>query len=116
MVWISFIEPEDKELVVTKDEILKCLKSKQREFYEQYGVKFIGVFGSYAKGDANQNSDIDILYRIDEGKKLSIFQYLALHKKLEELFRKKVDLVRDETLKPHIKSAVLKDMFYVQER
>lgn len=96
-----------------KQEILNYLKSNQEYYYNQFGIKFIGLFGSFARDEANANSDIDILYKIEENKKLSMFNYLKLNKQLEDFFHKKIDLVRDKTLKPQVKNYIQKDLNYV---
>lgn len=96
-----------------KQDILNYLKSNQEYYHNQFGIQFIGLFGSFARDEATENSDIDILYKIEKDKKLSMFKYLELHKQLEENLHKKVDLVRDETLKPQIKSYIQKDISYV---
>lgn len=96
-----------------KQEILDYLKSNQSYYSDQFGVQFIGLFGSFARDEANENSDIDILYKIEKDKKLSLFKYLKLTKQLEDFFHKKIDLVRDEALKPQLKSYIQKDISYV---
>lgn len=96
-----------------KQDILNYLKSNQEYYHDQFGVQFIGLFGSFARDEANENSDIDILYKIEGNKKLSMFKYLKLIKQLEDFFHKKIDLVRDETIKPQIKGYIQKDISYV---
>ncbi len=96
-----------------KQEILNYLKSNQEYYYNQFGVEFIGLFGSFARDEANENSDIDILYKIEKNKKLSMFNYLKLNKQLEDFFHKKIDLVRDEVLKPQLKKNIQRDLNYV---
>jgi len=96
-----------------KQDILNYLKSNQEYYHNNFGIQFIGLFGSFARGDANENSDIDILYKIGKDKKLSMFKYLKLNKQLEDFFHKKIDLVRDEKLKPQIRSYIQKDLSYV---
>ena len=96
-----------------KQEILDYLKSNQNYYSDQFGVRFIGLFGSFARDEANENSDIDILYKIEKDKKLSLFKYLKLTKQLEDFFHKKIDLVRDGALKPQLKSYIQKDISYV---
>ena len=93
-----------------KKDILNYLKSNQNYYYNQFGIQFIGLFGSFSRDEANSNSDIDILYKIDKDKKLSIFKYLKLTKQLEDFFNKKIDLVRYEMLKPQIKEYIQKDI------
>ncbi|MDD5548899.1 MAG: nucleotidyltransferase domain-containing protein [Sulfurovaceae bacterium] len=99
--------------MMQKQDILNYLKSNQEYYHNQFGVQFIGLFGSFARDEANENSDIDILYKIEKDKKLSMFKYLKLTKQLEENLNKKIDLVRDETLKPRLKSYIQKDINYV---
>ena len=98
---------------MNKQDILDYLKSQQDKYNNQFGIKFIGLFGSFARGEANKNSDIDILYEIERDKKLSMFSYLRLVSELENNFHKKVDLVREATLKPQIKNYVYRDLNYV---
>lgn len=96
-----------------KQDILNYLKSNQEYYNNQFGVHFIGLFGSFARDEASDDSDIDILYKIEKDKKLSMFKYLELNKQLEEFFHKKIDLVREEKLKPQIKNYIQKDIAYV---
>ena len=98
---------------MNKQDILHYLKSQQEKYNNQFGIKFIGLFGSFARDEANDKSDIDILYEIEKDKKLSIFSYLKLISDLENNFHKKVDLVREKTLKPQIKNYVYQDLAYV---
>jgi predicted nucleotidyltransferase len=98
---------------MTKQEILNYLKSQQHNYSDKFGIKFIGLFGSFARDEANEKSDIDILYEIEENKKLSMFKYLKLINELENNFHRKVDLVRKATLKPQIKNYVYQDLEYV---
>lgn len=99
--------------MMQKQDILNYLKSNQEYYHNQFGVQFIGLFGSFARDEANENSDIDILYKIEKHKKLSMFKYLELTKQLEANLHKKIDLVRDETLKPQLKNYIQKDINYV---
>lgn len=98
---------------MTKEEILDYLKSKQQFFYDNFGIKFVGLFGSFSRDEAKDSSDIDILYHLEENKKLSMFKYLKLNSLLEEFFNRKVDLVRDETIKPYIKNHIEKDLILI---
>ena len=93
--------------------ILDYLKSNQERYTKQFGVKFVGLFGSFARDEADEKSDIDILYEIEENKKLSMFKYLKLISELENSFHKKIDLVRKATLKPQIKGYIYQDLVYV---
>ena len=77
---------------MTKEEILQKLKEHKSYIEERYGVEKIGLFGSYARGEATKESDIDIFVRFDEPK----FRKIAgLWNYLEDLYRIKVDLYRE---------------------
>ncbi len=77
---------------MTKEEILQKLKEHKSYIQERYGVEKIGLFGSYARGEATDESDIDIFVRFDEPK----FRKIAgLWNYLEDLYRVKVDLYRE---------------------
>ena len=99
--------------MLCKEEIIDYLHAHQEYFDKKYGIRFIGLFGSFAKNSAHDNSDIDILYTIKKGKRLSIFKYLQLCKELEDRFHKKIDLVRFEALKPGLREIIQKDLHYV---
>lgn len=99
--------------MIYKEYILNHLKTNQEYYRKRFGVHFIGLFGSFSRGEETADSDIDILYEIEKDKKLSMFKYLKLTKELEEHFDKKIDLVRNETLKPQIKEYILRDISYV---
>jgi len=97
---------------VNKNDILNYLKKHKDYYLDKFGIEFIGIFGSYAKGSANENSDIDILYKI-KGGSLSLFKYLKIKSLLEEYFKKRVDLVREEILKEGLKKYIQKNIEYV---
>jgi len=96
-----------------KHEIIHDLKYIQPYFYRTFGIEFIGLFGSFSRGEQTERSDIDILYRIDQNRKLSLFKYLKVVSKLEALFHKKIDLVRLDTLKPEMKAYIDRDLIRV---
>ena len=98
---------------MNKQDILNYLKLHQDKYKKQFGIKFIGLFGSYARDEANEKSDMDILYDMEKDKKLSIFNYLKLINDLENNLHKKVDLVRPTTIKPQIKDYIYQDLVYV---
>ena len=70
------------------------------------------MFGSYARGDNKDDSDIDILVQL--GKSMSLFDFVGLKLDLEDKLGTKVDLVQYKTIKPSIKDYILKDevIFY----
>ena len=100
-------------MVKNKREIVGTLKQLQPYFHQLFGIEFIGLFGSFSRGEQTEKSDIDILYRIDRDRKLSLFNYLKVISRLEEVFHQKIDLVRVDTLKPEMKAYIDRDLIRV---
>jgi predicted nucleotidyltransferase len=98
--------------MMDKNQILYILKSQKDYLQQRYGIEVIGVFGSVARGENNDNSDVDILYKFKD-KKLSLFEYMQLLNELEEKFNTKVDLVREDKIKPFLKEYIQKDIVNV---
>ena len=63
-------------------------------------MKWLGLFGSYVKGAAREDSDIDLLVEFE---KLSFDNYMGLRIFLEDLFEKKIDLVISNSVKPRLR-------------
>lgn len=80
---------------------------------KKYGIKRIGVFGSFAKNEQKETSDIDVLVEFEKGAK-TFDNYMDLKFFLEELFGRKVDLVIFDALKPDIKDRVLREVRYAE--
>jgi len=93
-----------------KTEILTRIKQHSGQI-KAYGVKKVGLFGSFARSTQNAKSDIDILVEFDRGGK-TFDNYMDLKFFLEKLFRRKVDLVVKDALKPRIKNQVLSGVKY----
>lgn len=65
---------------------------------ERYGIRTLGVFGSYVRGEQTSRSDLDLLVEFD-GRPLTLIQVIALEQHLSDLLGIKVDLVEKKTLK-----------------
>ena len=96
---------------MNKQQIIEFLVSHKKELYEKYGVTRIGLFGSYARDQAKEGSDIDIAVEIESKNKYRSFFGLKRH--LEENLKNKVDLGIESTLKPVAKEYILKEIIYV---
>lgn len=89
---------------------IKRTISSHRPFLEKtYGVRRIGIFGSYAHGTQTDGSDIDILVELD---RTLGWDFVDLKAYLEDLLGKEVDLVTINALRPRIKESILKDVVY----
>ncbi|WP_457943405.1 nucleotidyltransferase family protein [Caproiciproducens sp. LBM24188] len=72
------------------------IKNTVQPIAKKYGVERVYLFGSYARGDANQDSDIDL--RIDKGKLRGMFALCRLYTELEEALNMKVDMLTTGSL------------------
>jgi uncharacterized protein len=95
----------------TLETILKKLKDNKSELEQKYSISELGLFGSYARGDYKETSDIDIL--VDFNKKIDAFEYIQLAHDLEELLNHKVDVVSRRGIKPQYLPYVEKNLIYV---
>lgn len=93
-----------------KERILNTIRQHSKEM-TGFGVKRIGLFGSFARSGQNPGSDIDILVEFKTGKK-TFDNYMDLKFLLEEIFSRKVDLVIRDALKIRIKNQVLSQVQY----
>ncbi len=94
-----------------KDILLMTLKNNKNKI-DSFGVKRLGVFGSFIRGEQRDVSDVDILVEFEKKKK-NYKNYLALSDYLEEVFKRKVDLVTSESLSPYIGPYIKKEVIYV---
>ncbi len=90
---------------------LEVLKKHEDVIKKKYGVKKIGIFGSFARGEGKEGSDIDVLVEFE--KTVDFFEFLDLKEFLENLFNRSVDLVTKRALKPLIKDKILNEVVYV---
>lgn len=97
---------------MNKNEIISFLRSKKDILYDRYGVKTIGLFGSYSRNQYGENSDIDIVVEFESDKK-NIHNFLAVKRYLEDNLNREVDLGIESNLKPLIKEKVKNQIIYV---
>ena len=93
-----------------RDEILRKLE-ENREAIRFFGVRRLGIFGSYARGDEKLGSDIDFLVEFEDA---SLQNYLNLKEYLEGLFSCSVDLVFADTVKPRLRPIIFNEVYYAQ--
>jgi uncharacterized protein len=99
--------------VLSQQEILNELSKNLNTWKEIYGVKKIGLFGSYSREDQKDTSDIDVLVEFDRSK-LSFDNYMELKFNLEDCFGKRVDLVIIDDIKPALKQSILGSVKYAE--
>jgi len=96
---------------MNRDTILKMLTEHQAELISRYGIRRLGLFGSYARGKQKKTSDIDIL--VSFNKEIDLFDFIDLREYLESHLKTKIDLVMETALKPAIAKHILSEVEYV---
>ncbi len=87
----------DSGILAHRDQILRIA--------EQYGASNVRIFGSVARGEAQPDSDLDLLVDLEPGR--SLLDHIALIQDLEDLLHRKVDVVESQALHARIRNRVL---------
>lgn len=95
----------------TKEEILKILKDELPHLKEKYGIRKIGLFGSYSRGEQNIESDVDLLVQFE--RPIGFFKFIAIENYLSDRIGLKVELVTEDALKPLLKPYIIEEVVYV---
>ncbi|MBF0477528.1 MAG: nucleotidyltransferase domain-containing protein [Deltaproteobacteria bacterium] len=94
-----------------RDDVLAILREFKRDYAEKYGILELGVFGSTARDEAGEDSDVDICIKT---KTPNPFTLVHIKEDIEGLIRKQVDIVRvREKMNPFLKERIERDGRYV---
>ena len=93
---------------MTKDEILEILERARNEARDKYRAEIKGFFGSYARGEENAESDLDVLVEFREG--ATLFNLTGLGNFLEEMLHCKVDVVSKRAVREEIAPYIYGDL------
>jgi uncharacterized protein len=96
---------------VTRDTIIETLKAREPEL-RRLGVCHIALFGSAARGEATEASDIDILVDLQPGAPIGGFEYVGLTQFIEDLFPMPADVANHARLKPHVRPSADREAVY----
>lgn len=95
----------------TLEDIKQTLAQSKPLLWENYHITKVGIFGSYARGEQTEQSDVDVL--IDYEQAPTLFKLVELRNYLSELMEMKVDVVTKNGLKPRIRDRVLSEVIYL---
>jgi len=97
--------------VKTFEEIKEIIKRHKEDLKKEYGVKEIGLFGSFVRGEQKKISDVDVLIELE--KPIGFVKFIKLENRISDILGIKVDLVTKKALKPYIGKRILQEVKYV---
>jgi predicted nucleotidyltransferase len=95
-------------MITNRDEVLKLIEQNQTTL-KRLGVRRLGLFGSYARGEAMPESDLDFVVELSEK---SFDAYMDTKLFLEDLFQSRVDLVAMSAIKPRLLPIIQREAIY----
>ena len=95
-----------------KQDVLQFLTNHKEEVIARFGVKHLALFGSTARDEAGEQSDIDLLVEFEGGE--TYRNYFDLQFFLEDNLHCKIDLVCGDTVRPQIRPSIEKDALYIE--
>ena len=97
--------------VPRRDEVLDILRRHKAEFADHYGVTSLGIFGSVARDEAGEKSDVDVVFETDNP---NLFRTVRMKQQLEKLLCRHVDVIRwRESINPRLKARITREARYV---
>ncbi len=96
-----------------KEEILFYLSGNKKFFCEEFGLTKLGIFGSFARNEATEKSDIDIIIEMPRGTRNIFEKKRKFRKLLQKHFHRRIDICRESAIKPLFRELILKDVIYV---
>jgi predicted nucleotidyltransferase len=92
---------------MSPEELLKAKRQDILRIAERHGAREVRLFGSVARGQADENSDFDFLVRLDPG--VTLLRHAALVRELESVLGRKVDVISERGLRPRVRERVLQE-------
>ena len=96
---------------MNREDIIRFISEHKTEFEQEFGVTKIGLFGSYARGEVHEESDIDIVVELV---KPDLFNLIGIKQTIEEALGSKVDIVRlRDKMNKFLRQRIERDAIYV---
>jgi uncharacterized protein len=92
------------------NEIQKTLREQSPYLAEEFGVRIVGIFGSYVRQEQRPDSDLDLLIELDRPPKISLIGLVELEDHLSQILGVKVDLAIRSNLKKRIGARILQEV------
>jgi predicted nucleotidyltransferase len=98
--------------MLDRDQILLYLQQNKENFHRLYGIQKIGLFGSFARNQQTEKSDVDIIIVMDSNTGNIFEKRLMLQELLMKAFSRQVDVCHEQAIKPVFRKIILKDTVY----
>ncbi len=99
---------------MTSPHLLELLRKSNAEIKNRFHAEITAIYGSYARGEQSPDSDLDILYRVDNPEKFGLVEIDGLENYLKALVKvSSIDLVNEEYVNPIIQLEIENDLMYV---
>lgn len=99
--------------MTNKTEILDFLKEKKADFFSEYKLVKIGLFGSFARDEQTEESDIDLIVEFEPNTENLSEKKAKIKSLVKTKFNRELDLCREKYIKPYFESQILKNTIYV---
>ncbi len=98
---------EETESIMRRNDVVQILQEQAQALMDSYPISALFLFGSVARDEAREDSDVDIL--VEFSHPIGLFQLIALKRDLEALLGRRVDIETQRSLKPQVKGRVLQE-------
>lgn len=102
-----------KPAIIDQEFMLGILRANLDRLYQEFGIERIGLYGSFARNEQTEKSDVDLVYTMIEGRHLSLVDRERLQRLLRQQIRRKPDLINQRYMNPFTKYTMLKEVVYV---
>ena len=106
----DFLKDRREKTILGAEQILDALRMNRAELH-RLGVRRLGLFGSAARGEATETSDLDFLVEFEHK---TFDAYMDVKELLERLFQRRVDLVVADAIKPQLRPRILQETIYAE--
>ncbi|MEW6586003.1 MAG: nucleotidyltransferase family protein [Nitrospirota bacterium] len=96
---------------MTRENIIEILRAVAEDTLHKYKAQIKGIFGSFARGEESEMSDVDVLVDFEEG--ADLFDLVGLSLFLEEKLERSVDVVPRDTIRSDVRDIILKEAIYI---
>ena len=97
----------------TKEKIIAYLTEKKEDFFSNYQLIKLGLFGSFARGEESENSDIDLIIEFLPQTSNLLEKKAEIKRQIKKEFNREVDVCREKYIKSYYKNQILKHVIYV---